>query len=120
VRITPEQLIQEAWDCSPDELAEKIARGEQAAPRISIIDVRDPDQFNEKHIPGATFAEYGEQVALFQKIQGSKATRPLVFVCERGVRSWRVARLAARAGLPARTMTGGMHAWRQQGFPQIS
>jgi rhodanese-related sulfurtransferase len=91
-------------DVSPEEAAGLLARG------AVVLDVRTPREHEHLgHIPGALLLPV-ELVYSAPAILPDDE-RPVVVVCEHGVRSRRAAALLAEAGIAACNMTGGMSRW---------
>jgi adenylyltransferase/sulfurtransferase len=95
---------------SPKQASERIAQGE-----VDVIDVRDPHEWLEGHVPTARLMPLGE---LRQNPKSLVAQAPaLLFVCAAGVRSETAARLAAQQGFrEVYNLTGGTRAWIKAGF----
>jgi len=88
---------------SPDEAQGLLARG------AVVLDVRTPREHEELgHIPGALLLPI-ELVTSAPAVLADG--RPVVVVCEHGVRSRQAAGLLAEAGVEAFNMTGGMRRW---------
>lgn len=83
---------------------------------VHLIDVREPDEWEEfhapqaKHVPLQTFlSSPGQYVAPGDSV---------VFVCARGHRSAVAAEMASAVGLEnAYNLEGGMNDWRDRGYP---
>jgi len=89
---------------SPEEAEELLALG------AVVLDVRTPREHEELgHIPGALLLP----VELLHSAPAilPEDGRPVVVVCEHGVRSRQAAALLADAGIPACNMVGGMSRW---------
>jgi rhodanese-related sulfurtransferase len=101
---------------SPDEAERLIATG------AVVLDVRTPREHEEMgHIPGAVLLPV-ELVSAAPAVLPDDG-RPVVVVCEHGVRSRQAAALLAEAGLPACNMAGGMSRWtgpREHGPSPVS
>jgi rhodanese-related sulfurtransferase len=83
-----------------------------------LLDVRQPDEWNEAHIPGATLIPLGELEA---RVAELPRDREIVVVCRSGNRSKRGRDILLRAGFEQVTsMAGGMIAWKEKGQPTIS
>lgn len=83
----------------------------------AIIDVRNPNEFEEGHLPGATLIPVN---SVFQRREELPVDKKIIFVCAVGQRSALAAEMAAAAGLPAErlyTLDGGTDAWRKAGHP---
>lgn len=83
-----------------------------------LLDVREPDEWEAGHAPGAVHLPLGELPAALEagRVDGS---RPVVAVCRSGRRSAEATRLLQQAGVPARNLTGGMQAWAAAGRPVV-
>lgn len=110
------------YQTSPADARERLY-GDDARLRsdVSLIDVRDADDYAAWHLPGAVHADYTRQLELFDRMAPAPANaKKLVFVCYAGVRSGRVARAAAAKGFDAVSILGGAYAWRALGLPVIT
>lgn len=82
-----------------------------------VIDVRNPNEYAEGHVPGATLIPVN---SVFARSNELPADKKLIFVCAVGQRSALAAEMAAAAGLPADrlyNLEGGTDAWRRAGEP---
>ena len=81
-----------------------------------LIDVSEPTEFAAGHASGARNVPLG-------KLEGAKEvpsnkTLPLVLLCASGARSSRAAAMLRKAGHEkAVSLSGGLAAWREAGFP---
>ena len=81
-----------------------------------LIDVSEPAEFAAGHASGARNVPLG-------KLEGAKEvpsnkTLPLVLLCASGARSSRAAAMLRKAGHEkAVSLSGGLAAWREAGFP---
>jgi len=94
------------------EAKEMIASGEYA-----VIDVRNPDEYQGGHLPGATLIPVN---SVFQRREELPKDKKIIFVCAVGQRSALASEMAAAAGLPADqlyNLDGGTDAWRKAGEP---
>ncbi len=84
------------------------ARG-QGAP---VIDVRQPDEYDAAHVPGARLIPLGEVAARL----GEVPTDGTVYViCQTGARSARATDFLRRQGIDAQNVAGGTKAWIESG-----
>ncbi len=93
--------------------AKEMIGGEDAV----IIDVRNPDEYQSGHLPGATLIPVN---SVFARREELPTDKKIIFVCAVGQRSALAAEMAAAGGLPADrifTMDGGTDAWRTAGEP---
>ncbi|TDE10918.1 rhodanese-like domain-containing protein [Jiangella asiatica] len=79
-----------------------------------IIDVREPGEYVEAHIPGAQLLPMGSVIAELAQIPRD---RPVYVVCAVGGRSAQVADYLGAQGVDARNVAGGTHAWIRAGHP---
>jgi rhodanese-related sulfurtransferase len=98
VNVTP----QRAW--------ELISGGE-----VEVVDVREPAEWEEGHVPGARL------VPLARVRQAPRKSLPeagVLFICAGGVRSQTAARVAAEHGIErVYSVIGGVSSWIKAGLP---
>ncbi|WP_115862855.1 MBL fold metallo-hydrolase [Halorussus litoreus] len=102
---------------TPEDLHEKIRRGEP----VSLLDVRNRDEFEAWHIDGETVETVQQPYAEFvaAKARGEVADlandldlpEPIIAVCPRGEASATVADLLREEGVEARNLASGMRGW---------
>jgi hydroxyacylglutathione hydrolase len=87
-----------------------------AAAELDLLDVRQPAEWADGHVEGATFITGGE---LPQRLDDVPRTgRPLAVVCGSGYRSSVSASLLdAHTELDVINVAGGMSAWKAAGYP---
>jgi rhodanese-related sulfurtransferase len=91
----------------PDEVEGWLRRGAR------LIDVREPWEYAQGHIPGAQNIPLGRLDSHLATLEG-----PVVFVCASGNRSGQAARHLAEQGQgEVANLLGGTAAWRQRGLP---
>lgn len=79
-----------------------------------LLDVREDDEWNAGHAPGAVHVRLGDLDP------GSFDTStPVVAVCRSGNRSGSAAKKLAASGVTVYNLVGGMKAWREAGKPVI-
>ena len=107
------------WEIQPATLGERSAGS--AAGAIQIIDVREPEEFNDAlgHIAGSRLLPLSQLAAHIQDIGSSiDAGRPVVTVCRSGARSAQATVLLRRAGLTeVANLAGGLLRWRAESYP---
>lgn len=91
-----------------DQLAAAL---DQGAP---VIDVREPAEFREGHVPGATNIPMGQLTARLGEIDPN---RPVHVVCASGNRSSAMADVLTANGFDAMNVAGGTRAWIRSGRP---
>ncbi|WP_240550143.1 rhodanese-like domain-containing protein [Candidatus Roseilinea sp. NK_OTU-006] len=80
-----------------------------------MLDVREPFEYAEYHMPGAVLIPLGELTGRLNEVPKD---RPVVVVCRSGNRSQVGRNILKQAGFTAVTsMDGGMRAWRNAGLP---
>ncbi|MFN2568534.1 MAG: rhodanese-like domain-containing protein [Candidatus Dormibacteria bacterium] len=80
-----------------------------------LIDVREPAEYEEKHIPGSVHIPLAE---LPDRLGDIPVDRDVYVHCHRGGRSARAVELLRRSGRPrAINVSGGIDAWSEAGLP---
>ncbi len=92
----------------PRELAAALAAG---APRVALIDVREPAEFAVGHLAGATNVPMSSIEARLAELPRDHT---IVFVCRSGARSLKACALAQRAGLAPLQLEGGLAAYQAE------
>lgn len=93
-----------------DEFAERTAEG------VRIIDVREPAEYEEAHVPGAELIPLG---AVAEQLDRFAVDAPTYVICKSGGRSMRACELASSQGYDVVNVTGGTGAWIGSGRPTI-
>lgn len=97
----------DASEVDIDTFAEALAGGAAA------VDVREPDEYAEAHVPGAILIPLGQ---LGQRVHELPSDRPLYIICASGGRSLRAATaLQNQAGIEAISVRGGTRQWIESG-----
>lgn len=94
----------------PAEVAERIAkRG------ATLIDIREPDEFRRRHVPGAL----SRPLSAFETAGLTiEPAREVIFTCKSGMRTAaNCERLANSVGGPALVLEGGVDGWAAAGLP---
>jgi glyoxylase-like metal-dependent hydrolase (beta-lactamase superfamily II)/rhodanese-related sulfurtransferase len=98
---------------SIQELAQRLAAGEL----LSVLDIRESQEYEEWHIPGSTnlptymAINQGDLGAFSRHIESLPRDRPIVTVCRQGNTSQHAVRLMEAQGLDAVNLKGGISAW---------
>lgn len=79
-----------------------------------IVDVRERDEWDLGHAPGAILIPLGE---IEYRMSELPTYRPLVIACRSGGRSSRVVAFLNRNGFDTVNLTGGMIAWKNANRP---
>jgi len=91
-----------------DELEQRLAAG------AVLIDVREPDEFEEVRVPGARPIPLGEISSRADEIPTAS---PVLLICAKGGRSMAAAEFLQSRGVEAVNVLGGTDAWVVGGFP---
>ena len=90
-------------------LSHRISAGE-----VTLIDIREPDEFAREHVTGAV------SLPLSRLEAGHVALRsatPVAFMCRTGMRTQsNCDRLALHVGEPAFVLEGGLEGWKKAGL----
>lgn len=79
----------------------------------AVLDVREPDEYADGHVPGATLIPLGQ---LGQRIHEVPEGRPLYVICATGGRSRSAATaLVNQVGVEAINVAGGTKGWIASG-----
>ena len=111
-----EKLVADArkniTEISPHDAAAKLKSGEAV-----MIDVRDKDEWEEGHIPGATHLSRGTvELDIEEKVPDPNAT--IICHCGGGGGSALAAESLQKMGYKnVRSMAGGFKAWKVAGLP---
>lgn len=81
-----------------------------------LLDVREQDEWDAGHAPGATLLPMSELNARAGELPQD---RQIVCVCHLGGRSAMVTQALNRAGWQVVNLLGGMQAWQQAGHPVV-
>ncbi|HEX2051952.1 MAG TPA: rhodanese-like domain-containing protein [Actinomycetota bacterium] len=82
---------------------------------VAVLDVRQPAEWADGHVPGATFVTGAELPARLDDVPNAPT---VAVVCGSGFRSTVAASLIRRAhGARVVNVAGGMSAWRAAGYP---
>ena len=93
------------------DIDEFARRREQGAP---VIDVRELDEYQEAHVPGATLIPLA---TVPDRLGDVPAERDVLVICKSGARSMRAAEFLAANGISATNVAGGTMAWIDSGRP---
>jgi rhodanese-related sulfurtransferase len=102
---------------SPPEISveEAVARRESGA---FMLDVRQPEEWNEFHVPDSTLIPLGE---LASHVNELPRDQEIVIVCRSGNRSAQGRDILLEAGFTRVTsMAGGLTQWKAAGYPTVS
>jgi hydroxyacylglutathione hydrolase len=95
---------------TPKAANEMIADG-----NVQLIDVRNQDEWDAGHVPGATLIPVDD---LFSRIDELDHDKKLLFICAMGVRSALACEMAAAFEYTNLfNIEGGTGAWAEDGYP---
>lgn len=80
----------------------------------TVIDVREPEEYAEAHVPGVVSVPLSQLAARSGELDRD---RQVLVVCASGNRSKVGAEVLIRAGFDAVSVRGGTRAWMEQGHP---
>lgn len=96
-------------------VSEALAKREAGA---FILDVRQPEEWNEAHIPDSTLIPLDQLAARVNEVPKDQE---IVVVCRSGNRSAQGRDILLQAGLSNVTsMAGGLNQWKAAGYPTSS
>ncbi|WP_236790212.1 rhodanese-like domain-containing protein [Amycolatopsis sp. GM8] len=90
---------------------------ELPASDITLVDVREDDEWAAGHAPGAVHIPLGE---LPSRVDDLPEGQPLYIVCRSGGRSARATAWLNASGWEAVNVGGGMKSWHAEGRPVVS
>lgn len=108
-----EDILDEQWQIDPQELADRIGRGES----LRLIDVREPHELRISRLEKAELIPLGSLAARLHELDSAQE---FVLVCKSGTRSARALELMAGAGFRRlKHLRGGMNAWAKEIDPRL-
>lgn len=115
-RISRDQLVQlaksEITEISAQELKQRLQKHED----LTLVDVREREEFVQGHIPDATFIPRGYLELQIEQHQSDR-DKPVVVYCAGGVRSALAARNLKEMGYTnVISLIGGFNGWKNAGF----
>ena len=96
-----------APDVTVDELAAALEKG-----LVPLVDVRQPEEYQAAHVPGAKLIPLADVVARVGEIP---TDGPVYVICQTGPRSQRAADFYRNRGIEAYNVAGGTKAWMETG-----
>jgi rhodanese-related sulfurtransferase len=100
----------QAQNRKPVEASQRLVQ----KPEPFLLDVRQPEEFQANHIPGAQLLPLGE---LQSRLKELPKEHDIIVVCRSGNRSMTAATFLCSVGYQAVNLQGGMIAWAQSGLP---
>ncbi|HKS48090.1 MAG TPA: rhodanese-like domain-containing protein [Amycolatopsis sp.] len=87
---------------------------------ISLLDVREPDEWVAGHVPGAVHIPLGELPGRVGELSRFPDDKPVYVICRSGGRSARATAWLNASGWDAVNVAGGMKSWHVEGRPVVS
>lgn len=85
-----------------------------------LLDVREPDEYDEAHVDGVTLIPLGQLESRAHEIQAYQ-NQPLLIICRGGVRSAKACLILKKLGFEQPlNVAGGMNAWKRNQLPFVS
>jgi molybdopterin/thiamine biosynthesis adenylyltransferase/rhodanese-related sulfurtransferase len=101
------------------EIAEVDARGAQDLDSAIFVDVRERDEWEEGHLPGAVHVSRGNLESRIEAVAPDR-TQPVVLYCAVGARSAFAAKTLAELGYENVTsLAGGFTDWKRNGYEVV-
>lgn len=93
-------------EISIEDLDERVRAGAR------LVDVREPDEYADGHVPGATSIPLD---TVPDRVDAFVGDGPTYVICQAGGRSLRACEFLAEQGVEAINITGGTGAWKASG-----
>jgi sulfur-carrier protein adenylyltransferase/sulfurtransferase len=107
-----QQVRSEISEIDATEARDRIESGEPV-----VVDVREQDEWDEGHIPGAVYVPRGHLESRIERLAPDTA-RPVVVYCSAGNRSAFAAKTLTELGYEdVVSLAGGFTDWKRNGFP---
>ena len=84
---------------------------------VTVVDVREPHEYEEGHVPGATLIPLGEVPDRVAEVPEGET---VYMVCAVGGRSGRAAEFLAAQGRDVVNVAGGTKGWIAAGHPTVA
>ena len=94
-------------------------KDEIASEQVVLIDVREPDEYADHHVPGSQNVPLTKLPA-WVKTWSDDDAREVLFICRSGNRSARATHLARQMGLNAKNVAGGTAEWSAARLPRVT
>ena len=105
-----------ALEITPQDVQRRLAAGEQ----LTLIDVREPGEFQLARIDGAELVPMGSVPAELSRLDARADEAPLIVYCHHGVRSLNVVHWLRQQGVDAcQSMAGGIDRWSLEIDPDV-
>lgn len=115
-RLNRDQLVQLAKSQITEISAQELKRRLQAGEDLTLVDIRERDEFVQGHIPDAVFIPRGFLELQIEQHQPERE-KPVVVYCAGGVRSALAARNLKEMGYTNTiSLIGGFNGWKNAGL----
>lgn len=115
-KLNRDQLVQLAKSQITEISAQELKRRMAAGEALTVVDVRERDEFVQGHIPDAVFIPRGYLELQIEQHQPERE-KPVVVYCAGGVRSALAARNLQEMGYTNTiSLIGGFNGWKNAGF----
>ena len=105
-----------ALEITPQEVKRKLDSGDA----VSLLDVREPAEYQQARIEGAMLVPMNTVPAALQELDAKAGEALLVVYCHHGVRSLNVANWLRNQGVEnVVSMAGGIHRWSLEIDPSV-
>jgi rhodanese-related sulfurtransferase len=78
----------------------------------TVVDVRQPSEYTAGHVPGARLVPLAQ---IPTRVEELRSAAPVYVICASGARSLTAAQFLIRAGVDARSVSGGTGEWVRSG-----
>ncbi len=103
-------------EITPQDVQRRVDAGE----RLTLIDVREPPEFQAARIAGAELIPMRTVPAELQRLEAAADSTTLVVLCHHGVRSLNVVNWLREQGVAnCQSMAGGIDRWSLQIDPSV-
>ncbi len=115
-RLNRDQLVQLAKSQIEEISAADLRAWLEAGQELTLVDIRERDEFVQGHLPGATFIPRGFLELQIEQRQPDRG-QPVVIYCAGGVRSALAARNLLEMGYErVISLEGGFNGWKNAGY----
>ena len=115
-RLNRDQLLRLAKDEIDEMSVKELKQRLDAGDELTVVDVRERDEFVQGHLPGATFIPRGFLELQIEQVQPDRDAEVVIY-CAGGVRSVLAARNLQEMGYDnVISLIGGFNGWKNAGF----
>lgn len=107
----------QAGDDTPTVKPQELLSAMKTDPRLLVLDVRTPKEYDSGHVPGAINVPYDQLPARVSEVTDRDPDRVVVY-CERGGRAAKAEKTLKEAGVEnVQHLEGDMQGWRRDKLP---